>query len=299
MKNAYCIIAHNNFNLLSELLAFLDDSNNDIYVHLDKKIRNAKGIIKSLQSNCQRASIIFIRRINVNWGGESQVKCEIELLKAATEKYHDYYHLISGVDVPLKTQNEMNLFLKANYGKQFISIEEGINCEAWMNRFEYFHFFSEMLRWYQSIRWINWIIRMPYRIFYRVQKIFKVRRKHGVQFRKGSQWFSVTHECVLFLIQKYESKYQRLFRWTFCPDEHVFQTILFNEEHEFELSNMRDNSRNLRYIDWERGHPYIFRLNDYDELMLRPEFFARKFDAIVDSNIVNKIYSTLKRKCLM
>lgn len=40
---------------------------------------------------------------------------------------------------------------------------------------------------------------------------------------------------------------------------------------------------NQRYIDWNRGKPYIFREDDFDELMRADVCFARKF-AYTDTN---------------
>ena len=40
MKHAYLIIAHNNFYILEKLIKLIDDKRNDIYIHIDKKIRN-------------------------------------------------------------------------------------------------------------------------------------------------------------------------------------------------------------------------------------------------------------------
>ena len=40
MKHAFLIIAHNKFNQLQLLLNLLDDERNDIYVHIDKKVKD-------------------------------------------------------------------------------------------------------------------------------------------------------------------------------------------------------------------------------------------------------------------
>lgn len=37
MKHAYLIIAHTEFKLLENLISILDNPNNDIFVHIDKK----------------------------------------------------------------------------------------------------------------------------------------------------------------------------------------------------------------------------------------------------------------------
>ena len=36
-KHAYLIIAHDNFYTLEKLIKSIDDSRNDIYIHIDKK----------------------------------------------------------------------------------------------------------------------------------------------------------------------------------------------------------------------------------------------------------------------
>ena len=39
MKHAYLILAHHEFALLQTLIGCLDDARNDIYVHIDRKVR--------------------------------------------------------------------------------------------------------------------------------------------------------------------------------------------------------------------------------------------------------------------
>ena len=50
----------------------------------------------------------------------------------------------------------------------------------------------------------------------------------------------------------------------------------------------------VRYIDWNRGAPYVFRRDDYEELMASTCMFARKFDEKTDKEIIEKIYVSLK-----
>ena len=50
----------------------------------------------------------------------------------------------------------------------------------------------------------------------------------------------------------------------------------------------------LRYIDWERGTPYVFRKEDFEELMASNCMLARKFDEKTDREIVEQIYQALK-----
>ena len=50
----------------------------------------------------------------------------------------------------------------------------------------------------------------------------------------------------------------------------------------------------VRKIDFERGKPWVWRLEDYNELMSSDCMFARKFSSNVDKNIIDKIYKTIR-----
>ena len=56
-KHAYLIIAHNQFALLKELLKSIDDERNDIYIHIDKKIKNIESI--KLKKVCNYSNIVI------------------------------------------------------------------------------------------------------------------------------------------------------------------------------------------------------------------------------------------------
>ena len=52
----------------------------------------------------------------------------------------------------------------------------------------------------------------------------------------------------------------------------------------------------MRYIDWTRGNPYIFRSADFEQLMSSDRMFARKFDEKVDFDIVERIFEALDKQ---
>lgn len=56
----------------------------------------------------------------MTWRDYSQIKIEIVLIKVASQKNYAYYHLISGVDLLLKSQEEFHQFFKKHNGKEFI-----------------------------------------------------------------------------------------------------------------------------------------------------------------------------------
>lgn len=68
-KHAYLIMAHNNFSLLSLLLQLIDDVRNDIYIHIDKKVKDFD--VKKYENMCTHSKVYFTsERIDVKWGGE-------------------------------------------------------------------------------------------------------------------------------------------------------------------------------------------------------------------------------------
>lgn len=58
-------------------------------------------------------------------------------------------------------------------------------------------------------------------------------------------------------------------------------------------SDKKRNNMNVRLIDFKRGNPYVWKRQDYDEIINTEHLFARKFDDKVDKQIIDKIYSYL------
>ena len=118
LKHAYLIMAHNDFGILEKLLKLLDDPRNDIYLHIDKKVK--KFNFANFQKLLTKSKLYFVDRLDVRWGDFSQVQCELKLLKAAIGGEYQYYHLLSGVDLPLKSNDEIHTFFGKHQGKQFV-----------------------------------------------------------------------------------------------------------------------------------------------------------------------------------
>lgn len=123
-KHTYLIIAHSNFYILEKLLLLSDDTRNDIFIHIDLKCNNFD--FKYFKNIPQRSNIYFTERNSVIWGNISQIKTELILFKtASSKKKYQYYHLISGVDLPIKSQDYIHHFFDRNNGREFIGY---MNC---------------------------------------------------------------------------------------------------------------------------------------------------------------------------
>lgn len=287
-KHAYLIMAHNNFEILEKTLKLLDDERNDFYIHIDKKVKNFD--FEKFKSFIRKSKIFFTDRIDVKWGHFSQIQCELILLKEATKNNYSYYHLISGVDMPIKPKNEIYNFFENNKGKEFINFQSKIYNEKFNNRFNVYHLFPNSSR--SKLKKILILIE---KFSLLLQKLLKVNRikKMSIKFQKGDNWFSITDNFAKYILEK-EHWIKNAFKFTSCCDEIFLQTLIINSFFQENLYNKEFDNNSIysikRYIDWNRGTPYIFRKEDFNNLINSEALFARKFDLNIDKEIVDMIF---------
>lgn len=294
IKHAFLIIAHNQFDLLKILIKMLDDERNDIYLHIDSKVTDFS--FREYQEIPKKSKIFFTDRISVTWGDFSQVKAEMILLEAAVKNENDenkyaYFHLLSGVDLPIKTNDEIHKFFNENSGKEFIHFSENEPSASAVSRIRYYHFFRKKR---------NTFYKILAQIALKVQKIFGVNRlkKNNLIVQKGTNWFSITDAFAKYIVSK-SSEIESVFNYSYCCDEVFLQTMFVNSPFKNNLY-MPDCSNNqlacARYIDWERGNPYTFRINDFNDIISSDAMFARKFSMETDSQIIFKIRDYIGEK---
>ena len=273
-KHAYLIMAHQNFDFLKELLLALDDARNDIYLHIDKKVKDFD--FEAFSVLLKKSHLYFTDRISVHWGGYSQIACELTLLKAASGKHYAYYHLLSGSDFPLKTQDEIHAFFEQHAGKEFLQFDAREVPRHVQERISLYHFFRES----------SCPLAEPAdRILTIIQRLLHVNRlRHtDLQLQKGANWFSITDAFAQYILCR-EDWIQNHFRHSVCADELLLQTLAVNSgfmEQVYDPFGDGNSLGNLRYVDWERGtenSPYVFQEEDREMLKKLPHLFARKFD---------------------
>lgn len=143
---------------------------------------------------------------------------------------------------------------------------------------------------------IQKIIEIINNMSIQVQKLIRVNRKKSrIELQKGANWFSITHELAKYVVKKREW-IEEFFKNTANPDELFLQTLIINSYFKDNLyckkfDNTYDSCK--RFIDWERGNPYVWREIDFDLLIKSDFLFARKFDYLKSPNIVNEIFSYL------
>ena len=278
MKHAYLILAHNEFGLLQTLVSCLDDDRNDIFVHIDKKV----PVMPDLHADKAGLQLIE-RRIDVRWGDYSMVEAELALFEAAASKAsYAYYHLLSGVDLPLRSQDAIHSFFDANAGKQFVGytmLEMTPELERRMQRWHLFpRHFSRKRNLYSY----------PRAFFIKMQELFGWKRNRSVDFKQGSQWVSVTDDMVRYLLA-HKRWVKKTFTHTFVPDESVLQTLCWMSPFREAIYDTTDDAVGCkRAIGWNGDRLRDFTEQDYEALTKTPALFARKFNSR-DEQFIHKI----------
>lgn len=277
-RHAYLIMVHEHSASLLALLDMLDDERNDVFLHVDGK---KHGVLKKISSLSLRKARLFVlpHPVSVYWGHTSQVKAEFLLMRtAAAAGRYDYYHLLSGNDLPVKTQDEIHRFFGRHRGTEFVGFWDDESHRRDVRRkVRYYYFFN---RYKERANPVLHSITSPIRnLLLGVQKLCGIdRQKHNPwEVKKGFNWFSITDECCRYLLSQ-ETKVKRMFHYTLCPDEMFLQTVVWNSPFRSRLYDTEDaQTGSLRAIDWERGTPYIWRQTDVSALVESPYLFARKF----------------------
>ena len=294
-RHAYLILAHKNPGQLRTLVEMLDDYRNDIFVHIDRKASFGEEALLGAVSKSRL--YVLPERLNVNWGGVSIMRAELALLKAATNAgNYDYYHLLSGQDLPIKPQDHIHEFFDANAGKEFLNLWQ-FKPSTW-SRFERFTIFPEGEGRFRT--------RIVNHIYKGLQMAVGYKINRDVRFGFGSQWFSITDDFARYVVEN-EDWLEKVFRRTSTCDEIFLPTLLLRSPFSDNLydptvvENQRTvNLSNMRFIDWNRGesirHPWTFRVDDYELLMSVPHLFARKFDENVDGEIIHRLKEKLATK---
>lgn len=280
-KHAYCIMAHGNWEQLQMLINALDDERNDIFLHIDKKALNSYqqfGGGKSKQS-----PIYLIKSYDVRWSDISQTNAELALFQKVVDSGNVYerVHLISGSDLPLRSQNYIHDFFRRK-NEEYLVVHTSNDFSI---RIKYYHFFVRLRRKHK-------VFDVLRRILLLMQLPFVNRLKNcPLPYAWGTNWCSLTMKAVKYLCD-HKDICRSIFRYSTSSDE-LYKQMLLNSNPEFTFSSSKEG--NLRYVDFSEHQPSpkTLTMKDYDKIMSSDCLFARKFDINKDRQVVEKILANL------
>ena len=274
MKHAFLIMAHGCLPILQVLVGMLDDERNDIFLHIDSK----SDMLDGVELHVSKARLFVLQqRVDVRWGNLSQIKAEYALMEEALRHGpYAYYHLLSGQDLPIKSQEDIHAFFDAHQGREFVGINHGEEMEWDCKR--------KMMRYWLLTRFTRTKCKPLNEVVKRLNKYLSillslVLHRQKMNFSKGANWVSITQKCVEYVVSQKDFVLRR-FDYTFCPDEFFLQTLVWNQpELKAALYSETDEYEGcMRLVDWTRGNPYVWTMADKEEIAKSSRLFARKFD---------------------
>lgn len=283
MKIAVLIQAHRNPEQLARLCKQLQHQCVDIYIHID-----LKSDIRPFKELIPQATYID-DRVNVIWGGFSQVEATLRSLRrihTAPTKY-DYVLLTSGQDCLLKPIDYIveQIEIDMHRGKGYIFGRPLTDSKV--------DFYTHRSYKNYHVSLTNMLLA---KIINKVIRLFSfVKRKYPYNtIVKGSSWWCLTSACTSYILDfcNANPQYVKFHKYARCCDEYFFHNIVANSP--FANAELRIEDHHYVYTDWSehKPNPKIFTINDYQAIITSGKWLARKFDTNTDTAIIDAIQST-------
>jgi len=299
MKVAYLIIAHNQPGLLARLVKILTCEWAYFFIHIDAKTELSP--FQRRLDGCQ--NIMFVedaKRVNVQWGGFSQVQATLNLLDTALNFDNSFsrYTLLSGSDFPIKPLAVIRERFGSN--QEFMRIDRRLkqapSTDSHSRAAQRYYFMDLPLPRMIKLRFLSgWIPR---------------RLTSDIPLYHGAQWWSLTGACIQHIMKFVQEtpSYATFCRHLLSSDEIFFHSIVKESpfagriSHDFErVSNLAAfsalNDHGCHYIDWnvrQKVLPKTLTQDDLPALHRSFALFARKFDEIKSLELLQILENEVK-----
>lgn len=279
MKKILAITCHQVTNPLVHTVNYFSSfPDNVVLIHVDKK-----SAISDFEQLTKHNVILIDDRVDVQWGGVTQIQATLSLMNIANQYEYDYFFLLSGDDIPIQTNDQFNDFLKSRAGYNFIHYQDERSTYVDPARRVMYKYPSVFFKRVhnptsKALMALHRILRT--RIF-RNDKYFANINKMPAMY-KGTNWFGLTKNTVMYILAYLKSHdwYLPMFEKSLCADEVFFHTIIKTCESNLLYSDKSLTSNALRYIDWVSGpqYPRILGDTDFDSIKRSKMLLARKID---------------------
>ncbi len=290
MKHAILLLAHQNLEFINSIIDYFDDEFT-FFIHMDKKCKDDYGFLAS------RENTFVFSKYDAKWGSVNLCKAVVYLMMAARKKNnYNFYHLISGSDLPIKPLKVFKLFFSEKNENNYIEYHK-LPYNEWagnggLDRVNYY--------WLMNNRFdIRGKYKRVLHFFLKVQRKLKISRAFKYfdgNLYGGSQFWSLSEEAVNYILDflNANKKYIKRFNHTHCSDEMFFQTILAN-------SSISLVNNSLRYINWNThsASPTILTEKDFENMVKSNSFFARKFDKEKSQRLIEMLNKNEKERNLI
>jgi hypothetical protein len=265
------IFAHKNLDQLVRLVHRLDTGQASFFIHIDKK-SDTTAYDQELGELGKLPKVQFVKRYHCPWAAFGIIRAQKSAMEAALRADTPFTHLtlLTGQDYPIKPPGEIDSFFEAHVGTSFMNYGAKLQKRRYTDVFLYF----------AGRHWHIPLKRMG------IQR----EAPDGMKLVKGWAFFTLSRECAEYALSfvRRNPRYVRFFRYAKHADEYFWHTILFNSPLKERVANV--TLRHERYAD-KTGHIMVLRKEHFAELKAKSSerFFAKKFDATVDPDILDLI----------
>jgi len=279
MNIATLILAHDRFD---ELRLLVDSIKQDfrVYIHLDASAKLPAG------ASFNEVNVRSIRKYPIAWGDENMIYAILDLLRMAYDDDCDYFMLISGADLPARQPYSILRDIQRNPETNYLDHARLPRADWPLSGG-----LGRMTLWWEPLhnRENPTLINRAYALLRKIQtSLGRKRRLLPMKYYGGSTWFNISRQTARYILDYTENnpEYLRQFRYTRNADEIFFHTLIMNSV--YKKNTVNDDKR---YIDWASGpeRPRVLRMEDYNNIIRSGDFFARKFNPDVDSEVIRRV----------
>lgn len=276
MKQVFLICAHKDIDQLNALVEALCDPDFTVYVHLDRK--------SALDpADLHPAARQVAPRIDVRWGGFSQVEATLGSLRQILREQPDFDKVVflSAQDFPLLPNALLKRELARLHDHELLETAP-IRPDGWgvEYRYQFFHREGGGRLERLACGLANRLLRLAGR---------RRRMPDGFVPHGGASWWALSRGCVAEALRLFDAhpRLKRFMRTVQCPDEMLFQTLVMHSR--FASRVLSDN---YRYVQWpEQGarNPKVLDAGDFERIRVSHAHFCRKLDSQLSAALLPQL----------
>lgn len=288
MRKAYLIMAHKNPKQVHRLISRLVDGESEFFIHIDKKVDFSPFLILKEFGPI----VYFLERFDASWGRSGLIQPFLAGLRAVKKSSTAFQRIIllSGQDYPIKSNKEINDFLKFSTHSVFIKYFPIPNYQKWPGNDR--GGWYRVDKYYMGSRWYQVLCSKTLNLLSTYLPLFKRKIPNKMKPFAGETWCIIDMYALDYIVNfiKKHPEYLTFHKYTYVADE-IFLPMIIGNTKDQRLLNSIQNSEN-RFTIWDKpgsAHPKILCKHDLPAIIQSDDLFARKFETNVDEDVLNLI----------
>jgi len=279
---AFLILSHTEPELLDRLVARLSQDFS-VYLHID----SAASFRAQDFSWAPRVTSVPSRR--TYWGSFECTRAILDLLRTAREGNHSHYVLISGQDLPLKSNADIASFFGTRADTDYVQTipMPDPSIDGGMERLTRSHWHA-----FYRYRGLRRLLYQAWELLVAVgYKTVLQEKVLAGEFFRGELWLSLRRPTLdsVFEYLAAHPEYEKVFYASRLSDELFIQTI-FGRLQPPESGVYEPTT----YVDWHSGpeSPRVLDESDVPRLETTDKLFARKISSGKSLALIDHFYAT-------